>query len=101
MYTLITFANNDYLPNEKKVNPVNLSIRPADIANLTAEGRATCQAALLGSLHYPNINDDVLPFEMHRGVDLNDAWEASQEANDKVREVVEAMAEKSNIQTNE
>ncbi len=101
MYTLIHFANTDYQLYEKKTNPRNMSIRPADIAKLTAEGKATCMASLAGALHYPNVQDDVLPFEMHRGIDLNDCWEAEQTAQETVKKGMADIAAKNNQQTSE
>lgn len=101
MYTLIHFAKTDYQSFEKKTNPRNMSIRPADIAKLTSEGKATCMASLTGALHYPNVQDDILPFEMHRGVDLNDCWEQEQIAQENVRTGMAHIAEKNNQQTSE
>ena len=102
MYTCIFTFDNSNKEGEKSVNPRNMSVRPSDIAKLTSEGRATCQQALSDALHYPNIQDDVLPLEYTRGVDSNDVWEAQQEAQEKVRKAVrDIQAAKNNQQTSE
>ncbi|MBR3412077.1 MAG: hypothetical protein IKG81_05250 [Bacteroidales bacterium] len=85
MYTLLKFFDNSCKAGEKKVNPVNMSITPSQIATLTSEGRSISMHQLDGSLFFPNVADGVMPMEFQRGVDMNDCWEASENASEKVR----------------
>lgn len=86
MYTCMKFFDNSYKDGEKKTNPVNMAITPSQIATLTSEGKSISMHQLDGSLFYPQLADGVLPMEFQRGVDMNDCWEESERASEKVRE---------------
>lgn len=93
MYMSIHFFDNSCTLGEKKVNPVSMAIRPADIDRLTSEGKATATSQLKDALYYPNVADGVLPFEFTRGIDENDAWEESQKASRKVHKYIKHRQE--------
>ena len=95
MYHLIIPFDNSSKPNEKLVNPRNMSITPAMVNKLTSEGKATAMEQMSGALYYPNVGEGVMPLEFQRGVDINDCWEASFHANRKVRDYVNTQANKS------
>lgn len=95
MYNHIHFFDNSHQPGEKSVNPINLAMTPARMNQLTAEGRTTSMHQLDGSLYYPNLGEGVMPLEFTRGIDENDAWEASQRAQKKVREFAKHKSDQS------
>ena len=72
-------ANCDSLqPHETRVQP-NLSITPHDVKALTERGIAI-STQRLGMVTDTDTPSDYLPLEDKRGVDINTAWEASQNA---------------------
>lgn len=91
-YVHIKFVDNHSEPYEKKTNPRNLAITPSQIANLTADGKAVSMHQADGALYYPECNEDVLPLEFQRGIDINDCWEESQSSTAKVQDYVRRKA---------
>ena len=85
MFCQIHFFNNANLPNEKVVNP-NLAITPSQMERLTREGKSIQMHSLDGSMFYDNLPvSEPIPLEYTRGIDDNDAWEASVESQKKLR----------------
>lgn len=100
MYCSIRFSDNSYQPGEHAANPRNLAITPGRIAQLTAEGQAVSMHQSDGYLYYPDLADGVMPLEYHRGIDINDCFEASQKSSAKVKEFVKFKSQEQGTQTN-
>lgn len=70
----------------------NLAVTPADMENMTVQGKAIASAQLEPYAYYPPLTAaDGLPLDFRRGVDINTAWEASQDAKSKVRAAAKLM----------
>lgn len=74
-------------PGESKVQS-NLALTPAQMEQMTFQGRAIASQSLELFAQYPRLPlQDGLPLEFRRGVDINTAWEAQQVAREKVSSV--------------
>lgn len=88
MYSVKFPFNNSNQTGEKLVNGT-LAITPSQMERLTREGKSIQLHALDGSMYYDDMPDctDItdVPIEYRRGMDENDAWEASVTSNEKLR----------------
>ena len=88
------FCTCSLLDHESETQP-NLSYSPADMANMTAQGRAVSSQNLEHLAFFDGTGDsDNLPLPFCRGVDLNTLWEDAQNTRTKVRRLSKAKLDK-------
>lgn len=91
MYTKVKFMDNTNAPGEKTVRG-GLSFTPSQVSRLTSEGKAVAMGQLAEVTYFDGLAEGVLPLETRRGIDDNDVWEASYEAQEKIRKFVDYRA---------
>ena len=65
----------------------SLAITPAQMANLTASGRAVSMASLEGVSFFTNEQDvRDMPIEYTRGIDVNEVWAASRTSDKRIKD---------------
>ena len=65
----------------------NQAITPSQMDKLTSQGRSISSSSLESMSYHDNIKDfEAMPLENQRGIDMNIAWEASQDAKSKIKD---------------
>ena len=95
----IRTANNHNNPYEVDVKN-GLSYTPSQMASLTAQGKATSLESLAGFVdNRPLADNEPLPIEFRRGVDMNDAYEAEKHSRGKIKRLNDSVARGSDANT--
>lgn len=79
----IVFAKNQNNPSEKDVLN-DLSYTPAEMATMSQRGASISLDTLSSQASYDTDMSFNIPFELIRGVDVNDAWEMQRNASKRV-----------------
>lgn len=79
-----TFAKNANLPSESDVIG-GLSYTPAEMASMSSRGAAVSLDTLSSQASYDSDQSFNVPFELIRGVDVNDAWEQERNSSRRVQ----------------
>lgn len=65
----------------------SLAMTPAQMQNLTSQGRAVSLASLEGVSYYGNEQDvRDMPLEYTRGIDINTLWQESRRSDKKIKD---------------
>lgn len=70
-----------------------LAVTPSEMMSLTAKGRAVSAGSLESVMYYDNpLSPLDMPLENHRGIDINDLYQASASSKKKMRQFGRAVA---------
>lgn len=79
----ITFSKNSNTAHESDVI-AGLSYTPSEMVKLSNNGNALSLDALTSQASYDDNYSFNMPFELIRGVDVNDAWEEQRNSSAKI-----------------